>query len=82
MNKTEARLMLKIRLMVKNGKAEEAYHKLTSFLIAKRYSHDDEEAIKRHMIAHPENEKYSNEFAEYDGYCEMCKEKARKEVGL
>jgi hypothetical protein len=67
-------LKIEIELAKLNGKQDEAYAKLVTRLIRRRYSLSSELALSRQRDAKPE------EWEEYDAYCEACKAEAKKEV--
>lgn len=47
-------------------------------LIKERYDKDDEIAILRKVIQSPANERYINEYNEYNSFVEYCKTKAKE----
>ena len=53
----------------------ETYEEIVVRLIRERYTINDELAIQRQRDSKPED------FAEYNAYCEYCKEEARKIIG-
>lgn len=55
---------------------EPSYEEQVVALIRERYTQDDENALNRQRESKPE------EFAEYFNYCEDCKEKVKKQLGM
>lgn len=49
-------------------------------LIRERYDQDDEFAILRKIAQSPTNEKYINEYNEYNSFVEDCKTKAKENL--
>ena len=58
----------------------DSYPELTNAIIRAEYSESDEMAIHRHNYNDPE--KYAQEWAEYNGYCESAKVLAKKWLGI
>lgn len=58
----------------------DSYPELTNAIIRAEYSESDEMAIHRHNYNDPE--KYAQEWAEYNGYCECAKVLAKKWLGI
>ena len=63
-----------INMMVRAGRADEAYQLRVGELVRSRYSVNDEMALLR------QREEKVEEFAEYNAFAEECKVQAHREV--
>lgn len=63
-----------IKMMVKAGRADEAYQLRVGELVRTRYSINDEMALLR------QRDEKVEEFAEYNAFAEECKVRAHREV--
>ena len=69
-----------LRLAKLNGTLDKVLGAEIDRRIRLSYPDREEKAIHRHMISHPENEKYLREFREYDAFVEQCKSEVRTEA--
>lgn len=63
-----------MRMLVKAGRGEEAYALRVGELVRAKYSVSDELALLR------QREDKTEEFAAYNAFAEVCKERAHREV--
>lgn len=69
-----------LRLAKLNGTLDKVLGAEIDRRIRLSYPDREEKAIHRHMISHPENEKYLREFQEYDAFVESVKIEVRAEA--
>jgi hypothetical protein len=68
------------RLLQLNDRLNKEYRQVVNYLIRKKYSQSDVEAIINNYMDDPSNEKYAAEFKELQAHRAACKVMARAEV--
>lgn len=68
-----------IKLARANGTLDKVYGQEVNKRIRQHYSESEELAIQRHKLNHPKAQ--SDEWDEYNSYCEQCKTEVHDEMG-